>query len=439
MARYKISAYRPKGWYELLTQLREISLIRMIVFFFLVLFPNISTLNTLRMKKKIILCIVILAFIGLPLAAQQAIAGRQGTGSPEINEDRTVTFRLKAPKAEEVKLTGDWLPARGYIPGSVLMEKDEKGVWTYTTEALKPELYGYAFMVDGLRVNDPNNAFLTRDIATNTNIFILSGEQADLYKVNKVPHGSVTRRWYDSPGMQMKRRITIYTPPGYENSRKKYPVLYLLHGAGGDEEAWIELGRPSQILDNLIAQGKASPMIVVMPNGNVIQDAAPGEGTQGFYKPAFNVPKTMDGTYEETFMDVMNFVESSYRVKANKAHRAIAGLSMGGFHTMHISRYYENTFDYMGIFSAAIIPNQDTTSHVYHDMNKKLRIQMENGYKLYWIGIGKEDFVYRGNMEYKAKLEAMGFPFTYRESEGGHIWKNWRVYLSEFTTLLFKK
>ena len=380
---------------------------------------------------------ICLALSGIGVYAQQAIGGGQEIVSPEINENGTVSFRLQAPQADEVKLTGDWLPAEGFVPGSVVMEKNEKGTWTHTTEALEPELYGYAFLVDGLRVNDPNNAFLSRDIATNTNIFIIGGEQADLYKVNEVPHGSVTRRWDDSQGNQMKRRITLYTPPGYENSRKKYPVLYLLHGAGGDEEAWIELGRATQILDNLIAQGKAKPMIVVMPNGNVVQDAAPGEGTQGFIKPAFMVPKTMDGTYEETFMDVMNFVESSYRVKADKSSRAVAGLSMGGYHSMHISRYYPNTFDYVGLFSAAILPNQGTTAKVYQDIDNALKKQMENGYKLYWIGIGKADFLYKGNQDYRAKLDAMGMPYTYRVSEGGHIWKNWRVYLSEFVPLLF--
>jgi len=390
------------------------------------------------MIKRLVISLVILSIIGLPVEAQEAIGDEQEIISPEINENGTVTFRLQAPNAEEVKLTGDWMPAEGWVPGAEVMEKDEKGTWTYITEAMEPELYGYAFLVNGLRVNDPSNAFLSRDISTNTNIFIIGGEQADLYKVNEVPHGSVTRRWYNSPGNNMKRRLTIYTPPGYENSRKKVPVLYLLHGAGGDEEAWIELGRASQILDNLIAQGKASPMIVVMPNGNVIQDAAPGEGTQGYVKPAFMVPKTMDGTYEETFIDIMNFVENNYRVKANKSNRAVAGLSMGGYHSMHISRYYPNTFDYVGLFSAAILPDQDTIAKVYQDIDNALKKQMENGYQLYWIGIGKSDFLYEGNQEYKAKLDAMGMPYTYRESEGGHIWKNWRVYLSEIAPLLFK-
>ena len=390
------------------------------------------------MNKQIVISLAILIFAGSTAFAQQALGGRQDILSPEIHEDHTVTFRLQAPNAAEVKLTGDWMPAEGWVPGSVAMTKNENGLWTYTTGELEPELYGYAFLVDGIRVNDPNNAFVSRDIATLTNIFMVGGGQADLYKVNEVPHGSVTRRWYDSPGLNMKRRLTIYTPPGYEASRKKYPVLYLLHGAGGDEEAWIELGRAAQIMDNLIARGKAKPMIVVMPHGNVIQDAAPGKGTQGYYKPAFMVPKTMDGTYEETFMDIVNFVEKSYRVRSDKAYRAVAGLSMGGYHSLHISRYYPNTFDYVGLFSAAILPNQNTTSKVYQDMDGTLQNQMENGYELYWIGIGKTDFLYRNNQEYKAKLEDMGMPFTYRESEGGHVWKNWRVYLSEFVPLLFQ-
>jgi enterochelin esterase family protein len=388
------------------------------------------------MKKLFIMTLAMCTVTSVALLAQQAIGGQQ-TASPEIHEDRTVTFTLQAPGATEVKITGDWMPVEGWTPGSVAMSKDEKGLWTYTTESLEPELYGYAFLVDGLRVNDPNNAFLSRDIATNTSIFLVEGGQADLYKVNDVSHGSVTRRWYDSPGLGMDRRITIYTPPGYEHSKKKYPVLYLLHGAGGDEEAWIALGRATQILDNLIAQGKVKPMIVVMPNGNVIQDAAPGEGAKGFVTPAFMVPKTMDGTFELTFVDIMNFVESAYRVKASKANRAVAGLSMGGFHSLHISRFYANTFDYVGLFSAAILPNQNTTAAAYQDIDGTLQKQMENGYKLYWIGVGNTDFLYNNNKEYKAKLDAMGMPHTFRESEGGHIWKNWRIYLSEFLTLLF--
>jgi enterochelin esterase family protein len=236
----------------------------------------------------------------------------------------------------------------------------------------------------------------------------------------------------------MDRRITIYTPPGYETSKDKFPILYLLHGAGGDEEAWMALGRLSQIMDNLIAQGKAKPMIVVMPNGNVIETAAPGEGHEGFYKPEFMVPRTMNGEYEEAFPDIIKFVESNYRVKADKANRAIAGLSMGGFHSLHVSRYYPNTFDYVGLFSAAILPDQKVDSKVYKNIDETLKAQMNNGYKLYWISIGNKDFLYKGNEEYRATLDKMGMKYKYVESGGGHVWTNWRDYLSEFAPLLFQ-
>jgi enterochelin esterase-like enzyme len=389
------------------------------------------------MRNKNLLIMGIIATFALPAAAQEALRGGTEIVSPEIHDDHTVTFRVQAPDAGQVRISGDWMPAEGWTPGSVPMVKGEDGTWTHTTEPLEPELYGYSFMVDGFRTLDPNNAFASRDIATLTSVFIIGGGQADLYRVNDVPHGSVTRRWYDSPGLGRDRRITIYTPPGYETSDQAYPVLYLLHGAGGDEEAWIELGRAAQIMDNLIAQGKAKPMIVVMPNGNVIQDAAPGEGIKGYYKPQFMVPKTMDGTFEETFMDIIRFVEESYRVKAEKAGRAVAGLSMGGFHSLHISRYYPDTFDYVGLFSAAILPSQDRSSKVYDDIDGTLKRQAENGYKLYWIGIGKSDFLYSNVVEYTRKLDSLGMPYTCRESEGGHIWKNWRVYLSEFVPQLF--
>ena len=395
------------------------------------------------MKKSIVL------LFGLLLShlafSQEALFNAADLKSPEINADKTVTFRFFAPKADSVFVTGDFLPTMKIksrfglvdVPKPALMKKDEKGVWTFTSDALAPELYSYSFTVDGLRSIDPNNPFLNRDVATVTNIFIVGGPQADLYKVNDIPHGSVTRRWYDSPGLGINRRLTIYTPPGYESSKANYPVLYLLHGAGGDEEAWIALGRTAQIMDNLIAQGKTKPMIVVMPNGNASQDAAPGEGNTGFYKPQFMAPRTMEGSYEGAFMDIVKFVEKNYRVNAKKESRAIAGLSMGGFHSMHISRYYPNTFDYVGLFSAAIMPREDATAKVYSNIDETLKVQKENGTKLYWIAIGKTDFLYQANVDFRKKLDGMGMKYEYVESEGGHIWRNWRVYLSQFTPKLF--
>ncbi|WP_439489389.1 esterase [Algoriphagus sp.] len=398
------------------------------------------------MNKNLLLSFLLLFLIGITAQAQEALFGAQQITSPEIHKDSRVTFRMFAPNAEKVQVTGDFLPTvkmetpMGEMdgPGSADLTKDDKGIWSFTTESLDPELYSYSFIVDGLKITDPNNPFLIRDVASVTNVFLVGEGQAALYKVKDVPHGSVTRRWYDSPGLGMDRRLTVYTPPGYEQSKEKFPVLYLLHGAGGDEEAWIALGRTAQIMDNLIAQGKAKPMIVVMPNGNVIQDAAPGEGSEGMYKPAFMIPKTMDGTYEANFMDIVKFIESNYQVKSDKTNRAIAGLSMGGYHTMHISRFYPDTFDYMGLFSAAIMPREDATNSVYSDIEGTLKTQMDNGYKLYWIAIGKTDFLYDANKEYRAKLDAMGMPYEYIESEGGHIWRNWRVYLTQFAPLLFQ-
>jgi len=370
--------------------------------------------------------------------SQQALFGGADITSPEINADNSVTFRFQAPDAKEVRISGDWMPAQGWTPGSELMKKDEKGIWSYTTAVLPSDLYGYSFNTDGLKCTDPNNVYMIRDVATVTNVFIVEGGKGDLYKVNNLPHGTVSRRWYDSPSLEITRRITIYTPPGYETSNQKYPVLYLLHGMGGDEEAWINLGRTSQILDNLIAQGKAKPMVVVMPNGNVVQEAAPGESSLGFQKPSMQLPNTMDGRYEETFRDIITFVERNYNVITSKPGRAIAGLSMGGFHSLHISRYYPDTFDYIGLFSAALMPNEKETSKVYVNIDATLQQQMKNGYKLYWIGIGKTDFLYKGNVEYRQKLDAMKMPYEYRESEGGHTWTNWRIYLSEFAPKLFQ-
>jgi enterochelin esterase family protein len=398
------------------------------------------------MKKQLFFAIAFFVMAGFNAFAQQALFGGAPIVSPEVKADHTVTFRIQAPAADSVQITGDFLPTVKMktqfglmdVPGTANMTKDEKGIWTFTSQPLGSDLYSYTILVDGFKTTDPNNVYIIRDVASVFNVFIVGGGKGDLYQVSKVPHGSVTRRWYDSPGNGMQRRVTIYTPAGYETSKGKYPVLYLLHGMGGDEEAWIALGRTSQILDNLIAQGKAKPMIVVMTNGNVAQEAAPGESSLGYAKPTMQMEHTMDGKFEETFPDVIKFVESNYRVKTEKSGRAIAGLSMGGFHSLHISRYYPNTFDYIGLFSAAIIANDKVQSKVYENIDKTLEAQKKNGYKLYWIGIGKTDFLYKYVTDYRTKLDGMGMKYTYFESEGGHVWTNWRVYLSQFAPLLFK-
>ena len=377
--------------------------------------------------------------------AQQALWGGAPVVSPEIHNN-TVTFRLKAPKAVKVQITGDFLPTQKFKtpfgeadgPGVADLTEGKDGIWEYTTNPLKPELYSYSFIVDGLKTTDPGNVYLIRDVATLTNVFIIGGERADLYKVNKVPHGTVSRIWYNSPTLGMERRMTVYTPAGYETSGKRYPVFYLLHGMGGDEEAWISLGRTAQILDNLIAQGKAKPMIVVMTNGNAAQEAAPGESSLGMVLPTFQLPKTMEGTFESAFPDVVKIVDNNYRTIKSKSGRAIAGLSMGGFHSMHISKQYPDMFNYVGLFSAAIVPNKDVTSPVYQNLESKLKVQFSKKPTLYWIGIGKTDFLYKANEDYRKLLDEKGYKYTYYETGEGHIWKNWRIYLTEFTPLLFR-
>lgn len=393
------------------------------------------------MKRLTALTVALL--IGVTMFAQQALWGTAPVVSPEIHDNNTVTFRFKAPKAVRVQLTGDFLPvqknAKFEAPGIVDLKEGQEGVWEYTTpEPLKPELYSYSFIVDGLRMNDPANVYLIRDVSTLTNVFIIGGDRADFYKVNPVPHGTVSRIWYDSPALGLERRMTVYTPVGYETSGKRYPVLYLLHGMGGDEEAWISLGRTAQILDNLIAQGKAKPMIVVMPNGNASQEAAPGESSRGMVPPTMQLPKTMEGSYEQAFPEIVKFIDKNYRTIKSKSGRAIAGLSMGGFHSLHISKQYPDMFNYIGLFSAAIMPNKEVSSPIYENMGGKLKVQFDKNPALYWIAIGKTDFLYKANEEYRKLLDEKGYKYTYYESDEGHIWKNWRIYLTEFVPMLFR-
>lgn len=360
--------------------------------------------------------------------------------SPEIKTDKTVTFRIRANTARSVRISGTWMQGQGFNQPFKELKMGSDSVWTYTSEVLPSDMFSYFFTVDGVRTIDPSNAHVIRDVANISNVFIVSGGLGDLYKVNKVPHGTVAKRWYDSPGTDKTRRLTIYTPYGYESSKENYPVLYLLHGIGGDEEAWMVNGRAAQIMDNLIAQGRTKPMIVVATNGNVAMEAAPGEGSEGYTRPTFMLPNTMDGKFEASFGDVIKFVESNYRTIAKKEGRAIAGLSMGGYHTAYISRYYPNTFDYMGLFSPALNNNPDSSKTAYKDADENLLMQKNNGFKLYWIAVGKTDFpvLFTGVQEYRKKLDSIGMKYEYKETEGGHTWTNWRDYLQEFSQRLFK-
>ena len=403
------------------------------------------------MKKTILTAVALLA--GLSAFAQQALYGGPQTESPVINPDGTVTFRYQAPKAVKVEVTGDFLPTEKVevefngqkmsydAPGVGVLKEGRGGVWEYTTPfRVAPELYNYTFRVDGNTVIDPNNMWVNRDVASLTSVLLVpeEGARSDLYAIHRVPHGTVSKVWYHSDKQGFDRRLTVYTPAGYETSKAKYPVLFVLHGIGGDEDAWVTQGRATQILDNLIARGQAKPMIVVFTNGNISEEAAPLENSTGYTRPTMSLPQTMEGTFETAFPEIVKFIDSRYRTIAKKQSRAICGLSMGGFHTLNISLNYPDLFNYSGMFSAAIGVTDPSISPIYQDFDAKLATYFSKKPALLWIGIGKTDFLIQANNEFRAKLDAAGYPYRYMETDGGHIWRNWRIYLSEFVPLLFK-
>ena len=406
---------------------------------------------------KTILSIAFCAICAVSAVAQEKLFQSANVQSPVVNADGTVTFNIIAPKAVKVEVTGDFLPTTkievpgfGTVeqPGVAQLTEGKDGIWSYTTSMLAPELYSYTFNIDGMTgVKDPANIYVNRDIVSFSNIFIVSekqGDKGDIYRVNEVKHGNLAKVWYDSPTLKMQRRMTIYTPAGYDKG-KNYPVLYLMHGAGGDENAWSELGRAAQILDNLIATGKAKPMIVVMPNGNTDCQAAPGEWSRGMYQPTFlgSVNQKSIATMDESFMDIVKYVESHYKVAKNKKNRAICGLSMGGGHTFATSKRYPDTFNYIGLFSAGLHISGDRTKSFYQLLQENTEVQKQLARlfagkpALYWIAIGKTDFLYQQNADLRKYLDEKGYSYEYLETDGGHIWRNWRIYLTEFAQKIF--
>ena len=383
--------------------------------------------------------------------AQQALWGGASVESPVVNEDGTVTFRYQAPKAVKVTVSGDFLPTRKMtfnmegqertfdVPGVAELKEGQFGIWEYTTDfKVAPEMYTYTFNVDGNTVIDNNNMWVNRDVSSLTSAFIVPGERADLYTIQDGPHGTVSKVWYESATAGFDRRLSVYTPAGYNPTAKtRYPVLYVLHGIGGDEDAWIAQGRAAQILDNLIAQGKAKPMIVVFTNGNISQEAAPGENSTGYTRPTMQLPLTMEGTFETAFPEIVKFIDSNYKTIAKKQSRAICGLSMGGFHTLYISLNYPDMFGYSGMFSAAIGVNDPSISPIYQDFDKKLETYFSKKPALLWIGCGDTDFLIQANRDFVKKLQDNNYPHEYLENGGGHIWRNWRIYFTEFVPKLF--
>ncbi len=351
--------------------------------------------------------------------------------SPEIAKNGAVTFKIKAAKADTVRLIID-------SRVDTLMKHTGNETWSITLRDLEPDLYMYYFIVDGTKMLDPENAQVLRDVKTVMNTFVLDPQGDCPMAVHDVPHGEVRAVWYDSPTLNAARRMMLYLPPGYELSRQRYPVLYLLHGTGGDETVWLEQGHAAQVLDNLIASGKAEPMIVVMPNGHTDTPAAPGMGPNNNEQPTFAHKQWMDGTFEQSFNDIMNWVDKNYRTRAAKRYRAIAGLSMGGYHSLYISANQPDDFNYVGLFSPAISRMDQGKCKIYDDLEGKLIAQFKQRPRLYWLGIGKDDFLYKDNAEFRKLLDKNRLRYTYHESAAGHEWANWRDYLVIFVQQIFK-
>ena len=380
--------------------------------------------------KRITAILASLLLAASSLCAQEltnfSFWGQKPVVSPEIQND-SVTFRLKADYATVVKLSGSWMP--NPWGGTIDMTRGENNVWEVTIPLPEPEIYTYNFVADGVSVNDPQNVMVQRDGSRYLSMLLVEGERTENYKPAN-QRGTISHPWYDSQILGINRRLTVYTPYGYEtNPKAKYPVLYLLHGAGGDEEAWSSMGRTAQILDNLIEKGLAKPMIVVMPNGNPNQQAAQTFGlptTEYDWRDPANRNLYVQSLVEE----IVPFIEKNYRTVAKKSHRAIAGLSMGGGPTIAASGMYPDIFDYICPLSMG--------AERTPELDAQLQGIKKAGYKLYWLACGNTDFLFENANELDKALTANGLEHTYFVSDGGHVWANWRLYLNTFAPLLFK-
>jgi len=346
--------------------------------------------------------------------------------SPIVSPDRRVTFRLVAPHAREVLLTGE------FMPGSQPLQMDANGSWSVTIGPIEPEIYHYNFTIDGVRTIDPGNADLKTGstFSTLASVLEVRGETPAFYDAQPVPHGEIRTLWYQSKSLGTLRRLNVYVPPGYDTSAgtqpRRYPVLYLLHGANADETAWHRLGRVNMILDNLLAAGKTQPFLVAMPFGYGVPPGAltqPGENTMRFGK--------------DLLEDVIPFVESRFHVSAAREMRALVGLSMGGGQALTIGLNHLDLFSHVGGFSAALGAGSDFPQ-TYASLvaqpeaaSKKLR--------LLWVGCGKEDGAFSASQRFSEFLTANRIAHTFRATAGAHTWMVWRRYLHEVAPLLFQQ
>jgi enterochelin esterase family protein len=350
--------------------------------------------------------------LALLLAAQDRPAAPPV--SPEVHADRKVTFRLRAPQAQKVVLNGEW----GGGPRE--MAKDDQGVWSITVGPLEPDLWGYNFTQDGVVLTDPLNSALKPMRSPRTSVVEVPGEPPRLHEFQNVPHGTVRLHDYESTALGRRRPLRVYTPPGYDRDPNvRYPVLYLFHGSGDTEATWTAFGRAHLIADNLIAQGKAKPMILVMPDGHAVVGPEARE-------------KNVPGFLKDLLDDVLPFVEKNYRTQADREHRGIVGLSMGGGQSLTGGLTHLETFAWVGGFSSAIRDPETTVAAALADpaaTNARL--------KLLWFACGKDDRLVEGGKELSEALKKRGIKHEFRITDGNHSWPVWRKYLGEFLPLLF--
>lgn len=392
----------------------------------------------------------------------QAIQMPTDIVSPEILPDKRVTFRLFAPNAKTVTIGGDYPIGNSRNTVENIMIKDDKGVWAVTMGPLSAEFYGYYYMVDGRRTLDLGNIFINRDGVRYLNVLRVPGSELSDYELNDVPHGSIITTWYPSTVLKGNSRITVYTPPGYETGKLSYPVFYLQHGGGGDENAWPELGHAPQIIDNLISQGKAKPMIVVMACADTPKMTAPNLMLGSSFQKPDNTGRDWKETYFPNTLihDLIPFIEKTYRTKNDKDNRAIAGLSAGGAKTLYATFNNIDLFSYAAIFSAgyptmpgtavpipapanaAVMRGPDITNTIdpkkYLELLPQLNAGANSKLKLFYMSMGMVDGLISAHATFKALLDSQGVKYINKEVEGyGHEWSFWRLSLHDLLPRLF--
>jgi enterochelin esterase-like enzyme len=383
-------------------------------------------------------------------------AGRAGARppavvSPQVDADRRVTFRIYAPKADTVTLTASDIPAAAPpaggqgAPAGPVFTRNENGAWEATVGPVPPGAFRYVFQVDGVRTLDPANTAVSESNTANWSLFHVPG--IDAQDSRNVPHGAVASVYYFSAVLGTMRRMHVYTPPGYEDGRRKYPVFYLLHGSGDCDDSWTSVGRAGFILDNLIAAGSAVPMVVVMPAGHQPPPPAGAAATSSAGAVPATPPAVSPFT-REFVTDVMPLVESRYRTITDRPHRAIAGLSMGGSQTLDIAFRHLDRFAYVGVFSsgATLGGGRGATSGAtpappdwesLHHPNLE-DPSLKKGTRLIWLATGVDDRLMPNTRTTVELLTKHGFKPVFKESPGAHTWLNWRDYLREFAPLLFR-